>query len=73
MQKESKILVHVNCTCTAAANAIFVLLLCQIKCHVLILAGQCVVHFQGRLRVPKGGGKASSQGTSMYMYALPKG
>ena len=66
-------MVHVNFTCTAVANAIFVILLCKIKCHVHILAGQCVVHFQGLLRVPKAGGKASSEDTSMYMYVLPQG
>ena len=28
---------------------------------------------QGRLHVPRTGGQASSEGTSMYMYAPPRG
>ena len=30
-------------------------------------------YVQGRLRVPRAGGKASSEGTSMFMYVPPQG
>ena len=40
---------------------------------VLVINPKMGMHKQGHLCVPNAGGKASSKGTSVYVYAHPQG